>query len=122
MGMPNAERLTALLGLLAVMLATLPGYLDGGHETRLALILMAAAVVAVVSLFNWRMLDAPARRSLPRLLGRLGICLLIGPMAMMAWYALTAGGAPWQVSISHGATAGLLVHVVSLWWKRDAAA
>lgn len=119
MGGPSAERLTALLGLLVVMLATLPRYLDGGHETRLSLMLMAAAVVAVVAVFHWRLLGDSARRRLPALLRRLGFCLLAGLAVMAAWYALAASLTGWQVLISHGATAGLLMHVLSLWWRRE---
>nr|WP_163503234.1 hypothetical protein [Halomonas socia] len=119
MGGPSAERLTALLGVLVVMLATLPRYLDGGHETRLSLMLMASAVVTVVTLLHWRLLDSPARRRVPGLLRRLGFCLLAGLAVMAGWYALAANLTGWQVLLSHGTTAGLLMHVLSLWWRRE---
>ena len=119
MGGPTAERLVALLGVLVVMLATLPRYLDGGHETRLSLMLMACAVVAAVMVLHWRLLDEAARSRLPGLLRRLGFCLLAGLAVMAAWYALAASLTGWQVLLSHGATAGLLMHVLSLWWRRE---
>ncbi|MBD3894298.1 hypothetical protein IEI94_00335 [Halomonas sp. ML-15] len=119
MGGPSAERLTALLGLLVVMLATLPRYLDGGHETRLSLMLMASAVVTVVVLLHWRLLDAAARQRVPGLLRRLGFCLLAGLAVMAAWYALASTLTGWQVLLSHGTTAGLLMHVLSLWWRQE---
>ena len=119
MGGPSAERLTALLGVLVVMLATLPRYLYGGHETRLSLMLMACAVVVAVTLLHWRLLDNAARRRVPSLLRRLGFCLLAGLALMAGWYALAANLTGWQVLLSHGTTAGLLMHVLSLWWRRD---
>ncbi|APX93135.1 hypothetical protein BWR19_09440 [Halomonas sp. 1513] len=116
---PSPERLTALLGLLVVMLATLPRYLDGGHETRLSLMLMASAVVAVVAVLHWRLLEGEARRRVPGLLRRLGFCLLAGLAVMAGWYALAAHLTSWQVLLSHGTTAGLLMHVLSLWWRHE---
>ena len=48
-----------MLGLLVLMLANVPRYLAGGHETRLTLICMACAVVAAVAVMHWRLLAQP---------------------------------------------------------------
>ncbi|MCL7939018.1 hypothetical protein M8009_01700 [Halomonas sp. ATCH28] len=112
---PTAERLSLLLGLGVLMLGTLPRYLVGGHETRLSLMLMALAVVAVVSVLQWRLLPGEARSRLPALLRRLGLCLVAGLVVMAAWHALTSDFFGWELLVSHGATLGLLLHALGLW-------
>lgn len=110
-----------MLGLALLMLATLPRYLAGGHETRLSLILLALAVVVAVAVVHWRMLDAAARKRLPALLGRLGISLVAGLAGMGLWHALFTDWISWQLLIAHAATLGLLLHALWLWVKAPSA-
>ncbi|MDZ7852814.1 MAG: hypothetical protein U5L98_09280 [Halomonas sp.] len=114
---PTPERLSLLLGLGILMLATLPRYLAGGHETRLSVMLMALAVVALVILLQWRLLSAEARSRLPALLRRLGLSLVAGTIVMALWHTLTSDFFGWELLVSHGATLGLLLHALSLWVK-----
>ncbi|QJQ97213.1 hypothetical protein HIO72_16420 [Halomonas sp. PA5] len=108
-----------MLGLLAVFLASLPRYLAGGHETRLSLILMMAAVVTAVVIVHWRLLSSEGKRRTPGLLKRLGLSLLAGLAAMSLWHALFSAWVGWEIALSHGATLGLLLHVMVLWWRRE---
>ncbi|MDN3520944.1 hypothetical protein [Halomonas ramblicola] len=114
---PTPERLSLLLGLALLMLATVPRYLVGGHGTRLNLILMALVAVLVVASLQWRLLAAEARARLPRLLGRLGACLVAGLVGMGAWHALFTDFIGWELLISHATTLGLLLHALWLWVK-----
>lgn len=114
---PTPERLSLVLGLALLMLATLPRYLVGGHESRFNLILMALAVVCLVGVLQWRLLAAPERLRLPRLLGRLGLCLVAGLAGMGGWHALFSDFIGWELWLAHGATLGLLIHALSLWVK-----
>ena len=114
---PTPERLSLVLGLALLMLATIPRYLVGGHDSRLNLILLALAVVAAVAVVQWRLLEAGARRRLPRLLGRLGGCLAAGLAVMGLYHALFTDFIGWELLIAHGATLGLLLHALSLWVK-----
>ncbi|MEQ6917552.1 hypothetical protein [Halomonas aquatica] len=114
---PTAERLSLLLGLGVMMLATLPRYLVAGLETRLSLMLMAIAVVAIVTLLQWRLLEREARLRLPRLMRRLALCLAAGVVVMTVWHALTSDFFGWELLASHGATLGLLLHALWLWWR-----
>ncbi|MGE4532214.1 hypothetical protein [Halomonas sp.] len=114
---PTPERLSLVLGLLLLMLATIPRYLVGGHDSRLNLILLALAVVAAVAAVQWRLLEAEARKRLPRLLGRLGGCLAAGLAGMGLYHALFTDFIGWELLIAHGATLGLLLHALSLWVK-----
>jgi len=114
---PTPERLSLVLGLAVLMFATIPRYLVGGHDNRLNLILLALAVVAAVAVVQWRLLEAEARRRLPRLVGRLGLCLVAGLAGMGAWHALVTDFIGWELLIAHGATLGLLLHALSLWVK-----
>ncbi|SDF98333.1 hypothetical protein SAMN05216571_103278 [Onishia taeanensis] len=115
------ERFSVMTGLILVMLASLPRYALEGHETRLTLLLMAAGVVAVAASFHWRMLEGSARRQLPGLLKRLLACLLGGGLAIAVWQLISLGGVDAILLLSHGAALGLLIHVVSLLWRRPAA-
>ena len=46
----SPERISVALGLCVVMLATLPRYMAGGHETRQTLIFFALALVAFAAI------------------------------------------------------------------------
>jgi len=118
---PTPERLSLMLGLVLLMLATVPRYLAGGHETRLSLILMALAVVAAVALVHWRMLDGEARRRLPPLMGRLGASLVAGLAGMGLYHALFTDFIGWELLLAHGATLGLLLHALWLWVRAPSA-
>ncbi|MCE8002125.1 hypothetical protein [Billgrantia ethanolica] len=114
---PTAERLSLMAGLLILMLATVPRFIAGDYGNRLSLISIALAVVAVVAFLNWRMLGADERRRLPQLGKRLLLALLAGLVVMGLWHALFTAWVSWQLLIAHGATLGLLLHAVSLWWR-----
>ncbi|MGQ4879926.1 hypothetical protein ACOJCM_15275 [Billgrantia sp. LNSP4103-1] len=114
---PTAERLSLLVGLLALMLATVPRYLAGDHDNRLALITIAMVVVAGAAVMTWRLLDAGERARLPRLARRLGVALLAGLALMGLWHALFTAWLSWQLLIAHAATLGLLLHALWLWWR-----
>ncbi|CAM4174190.1 hypothetical protein VRRI112168_16765 [Vreelandella rituensis] len=116
---PTAERLSVALGLCVVMLATLPRYLAGGHESRQTLILIALGVVALATFMQWRILPQDARARLPGLLKRLVGMLVVGSLLMGLWHWLFTDWISWQVLVSHGATLGLLLHVLSLWWSSE---
>ena len=111
------ERFSLMLGLLVLMLANVPRYLAGGHETRLTLIYMACAVVAAVAVMHWRLLAQPERARVPTMIRRLCFALLAGLILMGGWHALMTDWISWQLFIVHGATLGLLIHAVWLWWR-----
>tara|TARA_R110000851_G_scaffold1818_3_gene7134 strand:+ start:534 stop:908 length:375 start_codon:yes stop_codon:yes gene_type:complete len=115
----SPERISVLLGVCVVMLATLPRYMAGGHETRQTLIILAFALVAFAAVVQWRLLASDVRRRLPTLCKRLAIMLLLGMLLMAGWHALFTEWISWQVFISHGATLGVLLHALSLWWSRE---
>ncbi|WP_442907924.1 hypothetical protein [Halomonas sp. PA16-9] len=102
----SPERISVALGLCVVMLATLPRYMAGGHETRQTLIIFALALVAFAAIVQWRLLAVEARRRLPQLCKRLVVMLLLGMVVMGGWHALFTDWISWQVFISHGATLG----------------
>ncbi|WP_404377924.1 hypothetical protein [Vreelandella aquamarina] len=113
----SPERVSVAIGLCVVMLAALPRYMAGGHETRQTLLLMALALVGGAAAIQWKMLSPEARQALPSLLKRLAIMLVFGVLVMGAWHGLLTDWISWQVFISHAATCGLLLHAVSLWWS-----
>ncbi|NYT74931.1 hypothetical protein HZU72_21315 [Halomonas sp. QX-2] len=115
----SPERISVALGLCVVMLATLPRYMAGGHETRQTLIIFALALVAFAAIVQWRLLAVEARRRLPQLCKRLVVMLLLGMVVMGGWHALFTDWISWQVFISHGATLGVLLHALSLWWSGE---
>lgn len=118
MGMqPTAERLSVMLGLVATMLLTVPRYLAEGHDTRLSLIVMAIVVLAAVSIVHWRMLSEREVSRLKPLLRRLLLALLAGGGVMALWHLVTTSGEAWPRIVSHGAAAGLLLHVIAMRWK-----
>ncbi|WP_350359296.1 hypothetical protein V8F66_11410 [Vreelandella sp. SM1641] len=112
----SPERISVALGLCVVMLAALPRYMAGGHETRQTLIIVALVLVASAAVIQWRMVSTEARQRLPGLLKRLVVMMLLGMLVMAGWHALFTNWISWQVFISHGATLGLLMHALSLWW------
>ncbi|GGX79594.1 hypothetical protein GCM10007160_03640 [Litchfieldella qijiaojingensis] len=114
---PSPERLSVMLGLLLVILATLPRYVAEGLDTRLSLIGMAFVVVAVIAVIHWRMLAVEARTRLLPLLRRLGFAVLAGLAVMAIWHTFSPAWINWQVLLSRGVTLGLLLHVLGLWWK-----
>lgn len=115
----SPERISVAVGLCIVMLAVLPRYWAGGHETRQTLIVIALVLVASVSFIQWRLLSTSARLKLPKLLKRLILMMVVGSVVMGVWHALFTDWLSWQVFISHGATLGLLIHALSLWWVKE---
>jgi hypothetical protein len=115
----SPERISVALGLCLVMVAVLPRYMVGGHETRQTLIVIALVLVASAALVQWRMLSAEARKKLPMLIKRLAMMMLAGMVGMGIWHALFTDWISWQVFISHGATLGILMHALSLWWAGE---
>lgn len=115
----SPERISVALGLCIVMLATLPRYMAGGHETRQTLITFALALVTFAAIVQWRLLAVEARRRLPQLCKRLVVMLVLGMAVMGGWHALFTDWISWQVFISHGATLGVLLHAISLWWSGE---
>lgn len=113
----TAERLSLMVGLLLLMLSTVPRYLAMGHDNRLMLILMAMAAVAVAAGMHWRLLEGPERARLPLLARRLGLALVAGLALMGGWHALFSAWISWQTLLAHGATLGLLLHALWLWWR-----
>ncbi|QNI03114.1 hypothetical protein HXW73_09330 [Halomonas sp. SH5A2] len=119
-GVPaSANKVSSALGLCVVMLAALPRYMAGGHETRLTLILLALVVVLVATVLQWRLLPHDGRQQLPGMLKRLAIMMMLGVLVMGAWHALFTDWMSWQVFISHASTFGLVAHVISLWWAAE---
>ncbi|WP_027947480.1 hypothetical protein [Litchfieldella anticariensis] len=115
---PSPERLSAMLGLLVVILATLPRYVDQGLDTRLSLIGMAFVVVSIIAVVHWRMLAPAARARLLPLLRRLGLAVIVGMAVMAAWHAFfSPTWVRWQVLLAQGTTTGLLLHVLGMWWN-----
>ena len=101
-----------------MMLSAFPRYAVGGHESRQTLLLIALAFVASAAVLQWRMLSVTARQGLPKLIMRLVMMMVVGALVMGSWHALFTDWISWQVFISHAATAGLLLHAISLWWFR----
>ncbi|SHL95090.1 hypothetical protein [Vreelandella subglaciescola] len=113
--MTSPERISLGAGLCAIMLATLPRYVAGGHDTRLTLVLMAVAAIVLVMGIQWRWLPEEGKQRLPALFTRLLGLLVLGVGASFAWYGMTGSGSGWAVSLSHGATFGLLLYALTLW-------
>ncbi|GAB2799875.1 hypothetical protein GCM10027040_29190 [Halomonas shantousis] len=116
----SSSRLSVMLGLLFVMLATLPRYWLGQHQTRLTLMLVAMGVVSVVLIAQWRMLDRAQRRHMPHWCARLAVAMIAGLALAGMWYLLVSPYVnAWPTILSHGATLGLFLHVLSTWWRPD---
>ena len=112
---PTPERLSLMLGMVLLMMSTIPRYLAGGHDNRFNLILIALVVVAGVAAANWRLLEAEARLRMPRLMGRLGISMVVGLFGMGLYHTWFTDFIGWELLIAHGATLGLLLHALWLW-------
>lgn len=115
----SPERISVALGLCIVMLATLPRYMAGGHETRQTLIIIVLVMVAFAAVMQWRLLSVAQRKRLPAFMKRLIIMLVLGMAIMGGWHALFTDWISWQVFISHGSTLGVLIHAISLWWSGE---
>lgn len=113
--MTSPERISLGAGLGVIMLAALPRYAAGGHETRQTLVLLGVAAIAVVMAVQWCWLDKAGRQCLPRLLVRLGGLLVLGLVLMFSWYSLSGAPHSWALGLSHGTTLGLLLYAVTLW-------
>lgn len=117
---PTPERISLMLGMVVLMMSTIPRFLVGGHDNRFNLILIALVVVAGVAVASWRQLEAEARLRLPRLMGRLGICMVAGLAGMGLFHTFSTDFIGWELLIAHGATLGLLLHALSLWLRAPA--
>nr|WP_300309334.1 hypothetical protein [Halomonas sp.] len=107
-------RLSIMLGLMMVMALTLPRYIKEGHANQETLGWVVIAALALVSLLQWKLLDGEGRSRLKPLLLILIGCMVVGLAGTML-YKLMAGGAVLSVmTLSQGATAGLLLHAVAL--------
>ncbi|SEM23955.1 hypothetical protein [Halomonas caseinilytica] len=113
----SPERCSLLVGLLILMVVSVPRYLAGGHDTHLALMAIGGVAVASLAVFQWWRLSAALRAELPGLMRRLVICLVVGLLVMGIWHALFGAWSGWPLLVSHGATLGLLLHALGLWWK-----
>ncbi|WP_275287730.1 hypothetical protein [Halomonas elongata] len=113
----SPERCSLLTGLLILMLVSVPRYLSGGHDTHLALMSIGGVAVASLAVFQWWLLPAESRATLPALMRRLVACLVVGLLAMGIWHALFGAWSGWPLLVSHGATLGLLLHALGMWWK-----
>ncbi|MGS2743462.1 hypothetical protein ACU6TU_07690 [Halomonas sp. LS-001] len=109
------ERVSVGIGLCLVMLATLPRFIVNGLETRQTLLVIAIAAVAAVMAINYRLLSIEARQRLPAFIKMLLVAMLIGLAIMTLWHSIMSDWFSWQELISHGATLGLLLHVLNLW-------
>lgn len=98
------------------MLATLPRYVAGGHDTRLVLMLGGVVAIAAVMGVQWRWLSQAGRKRLSGLLRRLAAVLALGVVLALSWYAAVGAAQGWAaLGLSHGATLGLLLYAVTLW-------
>lgn len=112
------ERLSIMIGVLAVIAATLPRYIVGGDQGRLMLILLGFGAIAIVAAAAWRMLTHEARRRLPGLLGRLMAMLSLGCVVVALWQWFDKGWLAPLLLLSHGVTLGLLLHAIAVGWRR----
>lgn len=115
----TATRWSTLFGLWLVMLVSLPRYWLGHDDTRLTLLAVLLAAVAVALTGFWRVMDAPQRHRCPRAIGNLIVCLLVGWVLIGLWHWLESSRLDgWAIMLSQGAALGLLLHVVSRIWRR----
>ncbi len=112
----SPERCSLLVGLLILMVVSVPRYLaggmipiwlDGDRWCRRGIV-GRLPVVAIVC-------GVACRAA--RLMRRLVICLVVGLLVMGIWHALFGAWSGWPLLVSHGATLGLLLHALGLWWK-----
>ncbi|MEE3214735.1 MAG: hypothetical protein VX259_04150, partial [Pseudomonadota bacterium] len=70
--------------------------------------------------FQWRLLDGAGRSRFLRMLFTLLGCLVVALVAMVIYKLVVGGVALGVITLSQGATAGLLLHaVVLVFSKRD---
>ncbi|SDX46262.1 hypothetical protein SAMN05443545_105344 [Aidingimonas halophila] len=112
------QRLSTLLGLLILIVASIPRYVINQHMTRLTLLLIAFAAVAVVVIWHWRGLDQASRMQVPHFVRRLGGWLLAGLAVTALWQIATHGIIIWPLWLSQAAVSGLLLHVATLWMRK----
>ncbi|WP_280541735.1 hypothetical protein [Chromohalobacter sp. 11-W] len=115
---PSAARLSVMIGLLLVTLCSWPRYQLGGYDTHSGLLVMVGAGLAVVIIAYWRRMTEKQRHLLPTRLKWLAMSFVVGGVVMATWhYALASAPAEWATVLSHGATAGLLLHAISTGWR-----
>ena len=116
-GSPSAARLSVMIGLLLLVLLSWPRYQLGGYDTHIAMLALIAGGLAVVSIAYWRRMTTAQRRLPPGLLKRLGVAFGIGCLLLAGWHhVLASTAAGWATVVSHGATAGLLLHALMTGW------
>ncbi|WP_143748595.1 hypothetical protein [Chromohalobacter canadensis] len=115
---PSAARLSVMVGLLLVTLCSWPRYQLGGYDTHSGLLVMVAVALAVVIIAYWRRMTEKQRRLLPIRLKWLAMSFVVGGVVMATWhYGIASTLAGWSTVLSHGATAGLLLHAISTGWR-----
>ncbi|MAY71985.1 hypothetical protein [Halomonas litopenaei] len=116
----SPARLSLMVGLMLVLALTLPRYQMAGLGTRETLGYIVLGVLALASLFQWRLLDGAGRSRFLRMLFTLLGCMVVGLVVMAIYSTLVDGMALGLAVLSQGATAGLLLHaVVLVFSKRD---
>ncbi|OLO03446.1 hypothetical protein BTW07_15280 [Salinicola socius] len=100
------------------MLLSLPRYWYQHDSTRLTLLVILAAAVAVALIGFWRLMAPTQRELCPSAIKQLGGCLLIGCVLIGAWHWVDVASDHWSVILSQGAALGLLLHVISRLWRR----
>ncbi|MBY5969609.1 hypothetical protein [Halomonas denitrificans] len=116
----SPARLSLMVGLMLVLALTLPRYQMAGLSTRETLVYIALGVLALASLFQWRLLDGAGRSRFLRMLFTLLGCMVVALVAMVIYKLVVGGVALGVITLSQGATAGLLLHaVVLVFSKRD---
>lgn len=116
----SPARLSLMVGLMLVLALTLPRYQMAGLATRETLVYIVLGVLALASLFQWRLLDGAGRSRFLRMLFTLLGCMIVALVAMVIYKLVVGGVALGVITLSQGATAGLLLHaVVLVFSKRD---
>ncbi|WP_280568903.1 hypothetical protein [Chromohalobacter sp. 296-RDG] len=106
-----------MIGLLLVTLCSWPRYQLGGYDTHSGLLIMVATGLAIVIIAYWRRMAAKQRHLLPARLQWLVMSFVAGGVIMAIWhYGLASTRVGWATVLSHGATAGLLLHAISIGW------
>jgi len=115
---PSASRLSVMIGLLLVTLCSWPRYQLGGYDTHSGLLAMVAVGLAAVIIAYWRRMTVKQRELLPTRLKWLVMSFVAGGVIMAIWhYGLASTRVGWATVLSHGATAGLLLHAISTGWR-----
>ena len=113
----SSARCSLLVGLLMLMLASAPRYYLDGHDTHLIMLSFGGIAVAALAFFHWWQLASEWRANLKALIRRLAALMIGGIVIMGLWHALFGAWSGWPLLLSHGATLGLLLHALGLWWK-----